>query len=283
MISRPSARLEVSAAHATVDSDLLLCRITSEKTAYSCNLSHFFWISISLLSVLYLLQYRLDKLLYLSIHWSIGWPDIRLSPLGNPFKRFSSCQLYLRAWACHFILVLRQLEIYQTFSCQLYLKTRSTLCLRASLPSRNASCQESLAGKWPFDQSFPSVSNLIPNHRGDLSTHHDNWTKPVHHMSRQLLLNIKILSTGGVPLLSSLTLSSLFCWSPVRFREWFRCIIPLRPRTWGWVITKWVSYHHWGGEKVFRMIKQLLTSPTDYVFVNEQNRHKRLKGMDFLW
>lgn len=67
MISRPFARLEVSAAHATVDSNLLLCRITFEKTAYSCNLSHFFWVSISLLSVLYLLQYRLDKSLYLSI------------------------------------------------------------------------------------------------------------------------------------------------------------------------------------------------------------------------
>lgn len=121
MISRSSARLEVSAAHATVDSNLLLCRITSEKTAYSCNLSHFFWISISLLSVLYLLQYRLVKNLYLSIRWYIGWPDIGLSPLGNPFKRSSSCQPYLHAWAslntCHFILVLRQREIYQTLSC----------------------------------------------------------------------------------------------------------------------------------------------------------------------
>ena len=35
MISRPSARLEVSAAHATVDSNLLQCRMTFEKKAYT--------------------------------------------------------------------------------------------------------------------------------------------------------------------------------------------------------------------------------------------------------
>lgn len=192
------------------------------------------------------------------LRWSIGWPDIGLSPLGNPFKRSRSCQPYLRAWAslntCHFILDLRQLDIYQIVSCLLYLKTRSTLCLRSSLPSHNASCRESLACKWPFDQSFPSESNPISNHWEDLSTHHDNWTKTIDHMSRQPLLNIKILLTAGVSLLSSLTLSSLFWRSPVCFREWFRCSIPLRPRTWGWAITKWVSCHDWGGDKVFRMI-----------------------------
>lgn len=256
MISRPFARLEVSAAHTTVDSNLLLCRITFEKTAYSCSLSHFFWISISLLSVLYLLQYRLDKSLYLSIFVGLLAGPILVSVLLEPpLNALALVNLICASLnTCHFILVLRQFDIYQIVYCLLYLKTRSTLCLRSSRPSHNASWRERLACKWPFDQSFPSESNPISTHREDLSTHHDNWTKPIDHMSRQPLLNIKILLTAGVPLLSSLSLSSLFWRSSVCFWEWFRCSIPLRPRTWGWAITKWVGCHDWGGDKVFRMI-----------------------------